>query len=214
MADSRRKEKDNVVGSVMVVGGGIAGMQASLNLVEAGYRVYLVESKSAIGGHMAQLDKTFPTNDCAMCTISPRLVETGQNLNIEILTDSEVLDLQGVAGDFTATVTTRPRYIDLSKCTGCGECADVCPVLIPNPFEEGIGQQRAAHRLYPQAIPAAYAIEKAGIAPCRDACPASQRAQGYIALIREGRFDDALRVIREDNPFPGICGRILSLIHI
>ncbi len=210
MADSRRKEKDNVVGAVMVVGGGIAGMQASLNLVEAGYRVYLVESKSAIGGHMAQLDKTFPTNDCAMCTISPRLVETGQNLNIEILTDSELLDLQGVAGDFTATVTTRPRYIDLDKCTGCGECADVCPVVIPNPFEVGIGQQRAAHRLYPQAIPAAYAIEKAGIAPCRDACPASQRAQGYIALIREARFEDALRVIREDNPFPGICGRICN----
>src|SRR5512139_2096967 len=98
------------VGAVMVVGGGIAGMQASLDLAEAGYKVYLVEQKSAIGGHMAQLDKTFPTNDCAMCTISPKLVETGRHLNIEILTNSQVSGLKGAAGDFTVTVRTHPRY--------------------------------------------------------------------------------------------------------
>jgi heterodisulfide reductase subunit A-like polyferredoxin len=210
MADNGREAQSNIVGAVMVVGGGIAGMQASLDLAESGYKVYLVEQKSAIGGHMAQLDKTFPTNDCAMCTISPKLVETGRHLNIEILTDSDVAALRGAAGDFTVTVRTRPRYIDVTKCTGCGECAQVCPVAIPGRFDEGLKQQRAAHKLYPQAIPNAYAIEKAGIAPCRDACPAHQRAQGYIALIREGRFDDALRVIKEDNPFPGICGRICN----
>ncbi|GAB4558105.1 MAG: FAD-dependent oxidoreductase [Anaerolineae bacterium] len=207
------RESDNgheVIGAVMVVGGGIAGMQAALDLAEAGYKVYLVERESAIGGHMAQLDKTFPTNDCAMCTISPRLVETGRHLNIEILTDSELLDLRGEPGNFTATVRTRPRYIDVSKCTGCGECADVCPVTIPSRFDEGLGTRRAAYKLYPQAIPNAYAIEKRGISPCRDACPAHQRAQGYIALIREGRYEEALRVIKEDNPFPGICGRICN----
>jgi heterodisulfide reductase subunit A2 len=202
--------EENVVGAVMVVGGGIAGMQASLDLAEAGYKVYLVEQKSAIGGHMAQLDKTFPTNDCAMCTISPKLVETGRHLNIEILTNSQVSGLKGAAGDFTVNVRTHPRYIDIAKCTACGECADVCPVVIPGRFDEGLAQQRAAHKLYPQATPNAYAIEKRGIAPCRDACPAHQRAQGYIALIREGRFEDALRVIKEDNPFPGICGRICN----
>ncbi len=198
------------IGAVMVVGGGIAGMQAALDLVENGFKVYLVERKSAIGGHMAQLDKTFPTNDCAMCTISPKLVETAAHLNIKLLTNSELIKLDGEAGHFTATVRTHPRYIDVSKCTGCGECADVCPVVIPSRFDEGLVQQRAAHRLYPQAAPNAYAIEKRGIAPCRDACPTGQRAQGYIALIREGRYHDALRVIKEDNPFPGICGRICN----
>ena len=194
----------------MVVGGGIAGMQASLDLAESGFKVYLVEKNSAIGGHMAQLDKTFPTNDCAMCTISPKLVETAGHLNIELLTDSELIKLDGEAGHFAATVRTNPRYIDVDKCTGCGECADVCPVIITGSFDEGLAQQRAAHKLYPQAAPNAYAIEKLGIAPCRDACPAGQRAQGYIALIREGRYHDALRVIKEDNPFPGICGRICN----
>ncbi|MBI3363115.1 MAG: FAD-dependent oxidoreductase, partial [Chloroflexi bacterium] len=198
------------VGAVMVVGGGIAGMQASLDLAEQGFKVYLVESKSAIGGHMAQLDKTFPTNDCAMCTISPKLVETGRHLNIEILTNTEVVGVEGEAGNFTARVRRKPRYIDPLKCVGCGDCEKVCPIVLPDEFNEGLAPRRAAYRLYPQAIPAAYAIEKKGIAPCRDACPAGQRAQGYIALIREGRYADALRVIKEDNPFPGICGRICN----
>jgi len=198
------------VGAVLVVGGGIAGMQASLDLAEQGFRVYLAERQSAIGGHMAQLDKTFPTNDCAMCTISPKLVETGRHLNIELLVDSEVLRVDGEAGDFTVTLRRHPRYIDLTKCVGCGDCANVCPVIIPDEFNEGLATRHAAYKLYPQAVPNAYAIEKLGISPCRDACPAGQRAQGYIALIREGRYDDALRVIKEDNPFPGICGRICN----
>jgi heterodisulfide reductase subunit A-like polyferredoxin len=198
------------IGAVMVVGGGIAGMQASLDLAEQGFRVYLVEAKSAIGGHMAQLDKTFPTNDCAMCTISPKLVDTGRHLNIETMVDTEVMKIDGQAGNFSVTVTRKPRYIDLTKCVGCGDCADVCPVVIPDLFNQGLSDRRAAYKLYPQAVPNAYAIEKLGIAPCRDACPAGQRAQGYIALIREGRYDEALRVIKEDNPFPGICGRICN----
>jgi heterodisulfide reductase subunit A-like polyferredoxin len=201
---------DAPVGAVMVVGGGIAGMQASLDLAEQGFKVYLVEKQSAIGGKMAQLDKTFPTNDCAMCTISPKLVETGRHPNIDILTDTEVLGIDGQVGDFTVDIRRHPRYIDISKCIGCGDCAEVCPIIIPDIFNEGLADRRAAFKLYPQAVPNAFAIEKRGIAPCRDACPAGQRAQGYIALIREGRWEDALRVIKMDNPFPGICGRICN----
>ena len=121
-----------------------------------------------------------------------------------------MIKVDGQAGNFTATVRRKPRYIDVTKCTGCGDCASVCPVVLPDKFNEDLSPRRAAYKLYPQATPNAYAIEKKGIAPCRDACPAGQRAQGYIALIREGRYDDALRVIKEDNPFPGICGRICN----
>jgi len=205
-----KKANQQLSGSVMVVGGGIAGMQASMDLADLGYKVFLVEEKSAIGGHMAQLDKTFPTNDCAMCNISPKLVDTGRNINIEILTNTDVLNVNGQAGNFTVTLQHRPRYIDIEKCVGCGDCAEVCPVIITDMFEEGLKDGKAANRLYAQAVPSAYAIDKLGIAPCRDACPTGQRAQGYIALIREGRFQEALRVIKEDNPFPGICGRICN----
>ena len=212
MAYSERAPLDSspkppLIGAVMVVGGGIAGMQAALDLADQGFKVYLVEKNSAIGGHMAQLDKTFPTNDCAMCNISPRLVEVGRHLNIEILTNTELIDLQGEAGNFVVSLRQRPRYIDTAKCVGCGDCATVCPVVLPDPYEAGLKERKAAYRLYSQAVPAAFAIEKLGTAPCRDACPAGQRAQGYIALIAQGRYREALRVIKEDNPFPSVCGR-------
>ncbi len=210
MTQAQPSKNGNPIGAVMVVGGGIAGMQASIDLADQGFKVYLVESKSAIGGKMAQLDKTFPTNDCAMCTISPKLVETGRHPNIEILTNSEVMEVKGRAGDFNVRLRHAPRYIDPTRCIGCGDCSEVCPVVVPDIFNEGLSPRHAIYKLYPQAVPNAYAIEKRGIAPCRDACPAGQRAQGYIALIREGRWQDALRVIKMDNPFPGICGRICN----
>ena len=120
------------------------------------------------------------------------------------------MELNGQAGDYTVKVHQKPRYIDPSKCVACGDCVEVCPIIVSDDFNEGLAPRRAIYQLYPQAVPNAFAIEKSGIAPCRDACPASQRAQGYIALIREGRWDDALRVIKMDNPFPGICGRICN----
>ncbi len=195
------------IGAVMVVGGGIAGMQAALDLADQGFKVYLVEQKSAIGGHMAQLDKTFPTNDCAMCSISPKLVDVGRHINIELLTNTEVLEVAGEAGNFSVTLQKHARYIDVNKCVGCGDCVSVCPISLPDPYEEGLKARKAVYKLYSQAVPGAYAIEKAGVAPCRHACPAEQRAQGYIALIAEGRYREALRVIKEDNPFPSVCGR-------
>jgi heterodisulfide reductase subunit A-like polyferredoxin len=189
--EDRPTKKISKTGAVMVVGGGVGGMQAALDLANSGFKVYLVEESTAIGGRMAQLDKTFPTNDCSMCTISPKLVETGRHLNIALMTDTEVLKVDGEAGAFTVTVRRKPRYIDVSKCTGCSECAQVCPVITLSRFDEGMAQQRAAYKLYPQAVPNAFAIEKKGVSPCRDACPAAQRAQGYIALIREGRYEES-----------------------
>lgn len=182
-------------------------MQAALDLADQGFKVYLVEEKSAIGGHMAKLDKTFPTNDCAMCNISPKLVDTGRHENIELRTNCDVLEVAGQAGNFEVKLRRRPRYIDISRCIGCGDCAQVCPVSTPDPYEEGMKSRRAAYKLYAQAVPAAYAIDKLGVAPCRNACPAGQRAQGYIALIAQGRYREAFRVIKEDNPFPSVCGR-------
>jgi heterodisulfide reductase subunit A-like polyferredoxin len=198
------------VGSVLVVGAGIGGMQASLDLAEAGLKVYLLENTPAIGGTMAQLDKTFPTNDCAMCIMSPKLVEVGRHLNIDILTTAEIQDIQGEPGDFRVSIRQKPRYINIASCTGCGDCATACPVVRSDQFNGGLSERKAVYKPYPQAIPNAYAIEKNGVAPCRDACPINQRAQGYVALIREGRFADAYRTIKEDNPFPSVCGRVCN----
>ena len=124
MAQGTRKK----VGAVLVVGGGVGGMQASLDLAEGGYKVYLVEKGPSIGGVMAQLDKTFPTNDCAMCTLAPRMVDCGGHLNIEKLTYSEIESIEGSAGNFKVRVKRKARYVDPDKCTGCGECVEHCLV--------------------------------------------------------------------------------------
>jgi len=117
----------NKVGAVAVLGGGISGMQAALDLAESGLKVYLVDNKSAIGGVMAQLDKTFPTNDCAMCTMAPRLVEIGRHKDIEIITLSDIEKIEGEAGNFKVILNKNPRYINEEKCTGCGTCITNCP---------------------------------------------------------------------------------------
>ena len=160
---------------------------------------------------MAQLDKTFPTNDCAMCTISPKLVETGRHLNIEILTDTEVLAVEGQAGDFSVQVRRKPRYIDPPSAPAAATAPRSAPIALLGLVQRGPRRpRRAVFRLYPRPSRRPTPSRRQGVSPCRDACPAGQRAQGYIALIREGRYEDAMRVIKEDNPFPGICGRICN----
>ena len=195
-------------GSVMVVGAGIAGIQASLDLADSGYYVYLVDKNTAIGGTMAQLDKTFPTNDCSMCIISPKLVEAGRHLNIKLLTMSDIEGLSGEEGDFTVKLKQKPRFIDLSKCTACGECANVCPVELPSQFDENLRDRKAAFKLYPQAMPSGFAIEKKDKAPCRLTCPAGLNVQGYVQMVKEGKYEAALEIIMEQLPLPGVLGRV------
>ena len=202
--------KKDKVGAVMVVGGGIGGVQASLDLAESGFKVYLVEKSLSIGGVMAQLDKTFPTNDCAMCILSPKLVDCGRHRNVEMLTNSEVESIEGEVGNFKVRVKKHPRFVDLAKCTGCGDCAEVCPVEIPSEYEENLVSRKAIYRPFTQATPSAFGIEKRGIPPCRAACPLQVNAQGYIALISQGKFKEALTLVREKNPLPGICGRVCT----
>ncbi len=125
---SNNKTENNRVGAAMVMGGGIGGMQAALDLAESGIKVYLVDNKPSIGGVMAQLDKTFPTNDCAMCTMAPRLVEIGRHKDIEVITFADVEKIRGNAGNFEVEIRKRPRYVNEEKCTGCGMCVANCPV--------------------------------------------------------------------------------------
>jgi heterodisulfide reductase subunit A-like polyferredoxin len=196
------------VGSVMVVGGGVAGIQASLDLANSGFAVHLVETKPAIGGVMAQLDKTFPTNDCSMCIISPKLVECGRHLNIEIHTLTDVAGITGEPGNLSVTLKKQPRYVDPAKCTGCGECANVCPVTMRDAFNEGLADWKAVYRLYPQAIPAAFGIKKLDRAPCTLTCPAEINVQGYVQLIKMGKYAEAVKLIMERLPLPGVLGRV------
>jgi len=197
------------IGKVLVIGGGIAGLEASLNLVEAGYRVYIVDEKPHIGGTMAQLDKTFPTNDCSMCIMAPRLVEVGRNPNIELFMNSEVIALEGVPGNFAVTLKRKPRRVLMEKCTSCALCASHCPLEVRSDYNEEMSLRSAAYIDFPQAVPSTYMIDRK-IAPCTYHCPVKLNVRDYVGLIAEGRFLDALDLIRERLPFPGIIGRICN----
>jgi heterodisulfide reductase subunit A len=153
------QNSSNKQGSVLIVGGGIGGMQAALDLAESGFKVHMVQRETSVGGTMVMLDKTFPTGDCAMCMISPKMVEVGRHLNIDIHTLAEVTSVSGQSGNFTVKVRMAPRYVVQSKCTGCGDCEVKCPKKVPSEFDQQLGQRKAIFSLFPQAVPNTRAID-------------------------------------------------------
>jgi heterodisulfide reductase subunit A len=166
--------------AVLVIGGGISGIQASLDIADMGVKVYLLEKRPSIGGNMARLVETFPTNDCAMCILSPKMADVARNPNIEILAYSELVDVKGYIGNFEAIIEKKARYVDEKKCVGCGDCAEKCPVLVENEWDMGMGNRKAIYVQFPQALPRTYVIDeknclkltknKCGV--CAKVCPA------------------------------------------
>jgi len=143
----------------LVIGGGIAGISAALQLGNSGYRVYLVEKRPSIGGRMAQLSKTFPTLDCAPCILSPRMVDVAANPNVALYTGTEVVDFSGFPGNYKVKIRIGPKGVDPKKCVGCAKCEKVCPVKIPNEFEECLYERKAIYKAFPQAVPASYIVD-------------------------------------------------------
>ncbi len=161
------------VGSVLVVGGGIAGIQAGLDLADSGFKVYLLDKEPSIGGVMTQLDKTFPTNDCAMCILSPKLVGAGRHPNIELMTYSELVALKGEEGNFTAVIKRKAKRVDPDICTGCGDCTTKCPVAAIDEYNTGLSQRSSVYIKFPQAVPLIATIDKdkcIGCGICEEVC--------------------------------------------
>jgi heterodisulfide reductase subunit A len=195
--------------SALVVGGGIAGMTAAEELAASGIEVHMVERQPSIGGYMARLSKTFPTEDCAMCSLAPRLTSTSLEGRVHVHTLTEVDEITGPPGEFSVKLRHKPRYVS-EACVGCGECLPVCPVKYPNDFDFGVSERKAIDRQFANAVPSTFAIEKKGWSPCKSACAVHTSAQGYVALVAAGRFEEAYRVASEPNPFSSVCGRICT----
>ncbi len=193
----------------LVIGAGIAGIQAALDLAESGNQVYLVEKDSTIGGNMARFDKTFPTLDCSSCILTPKMVSVGHRENIHILTQSDVEEVTGFAGNFQVKVHKQARYVTDASARPVRTAKTVCPVMVPSSFDLG---PPAADR-HPQGLSPGssqhLSDRQAGTASVlREACPIGQEAAGYVALIGDGRFAEAAKLIRMRNPLPVVCGRV------
>jgi heterodisulfide reductase subunit A2 len=198
--------------NVLVVGGGIGGITAALELASCGVHVTMLEEGPSIGGRMIQLDKTFPTLDCSTCTLSPKMVEVALHPNIELLSLAKPVAVRKNGRGFTVTILKKARYVDLKKCTACGSCIPGCPVVMKSEFNMGTGERKAVYIPFPQAIPNKATIDKREDrlckAACMDACPIHTNVLGYLKHISDGRVEEAYHLIRATNPFPSVCGRV------
>ncbi len=193
---------------VLIIGGGIAGMEAAVDLGDMGYKVLLVEKSESIGGKMILLSKVFPTLDCASCIATPKMAATAHHPNVDVLVYSEVQDVKKKSdGTFEVKIFKKPTFVNFDACTGCQQCEFACTVAVPDEFNYNMVSRRAAHIAFPQAIPKKAVIERAGTSPCSFACPAGIKAHGYISLARSGKFEEAFKLILEDNPLVGTLGR-------
>jgi heterodisulfide reductase subunit A-like polyferredoxin len=173
-----------------------------------GIPVFLVEKSPSIGGRMAQLDKTFPTNDCSACILAPKVTETFNHPLVNTMTWSDVIDIKGEFPNFKATIRRKARYIDEEKCKGCDDCTLVCPIEQKSEFDMGLGNRHAVYKPYAQAAPNKVVIDKKGSSPCKYNCPAHIDAHGYVSLTGVGRYSEALDVVRRVTPFAGVLGRV------
>ncbi|MCK4333420.1 FAD-dependent oxidoreductase [candidate division WOR-3 bacterium] len=201
-----------VTHAALVIGGGVAGIQAALDIADAGHDVYLVERTPTVGGNMLKLSETFPTLDCPQCIMTPKMTEAAQHPHIHILAYSEVEEVSGYIGNFEVKIRHRSPYIDWSKCNGCADCAEVCPVVMKSEWDHGMDTRRAAYRPFDQAVPNKFTIDKQGEPPCRAACPVHLNAHGYVTATSAKEYGQALSLIRNEArfPFAGVAGRICT----
>ncbi len=192
---------------VMVVGAGIAGMEAAVSLGDMGYKVLLVEKEPSTGGKMILLSKVFPTLDCASCISTPKMALSSSHANIDLRVFSEVREIRRDNGGFKVKVVKKPAFVDFARCTGCQDCEKACTVTVPDEYNESLVSRRVAHIAFPQAVPKKAVLDRAGTSPCIYACPAGIKANGYISLIRQGEFEKAFNLVLEDAPLVGTLGR-------
>jgi heterodisulfide reductase subunit A len=186
LLEALEASKVPVDNKALVIGGGVAGIQSALDLADMGFKTYLVEKQPTIGGRMAQLDKTFPTLDCSMCILAPKTVDVGKHENIELISYAEVKEVNGYIGNFQVVIEKKPRYVLEDICTGCGSCTEVCPIEMPNYFDEGMGMVKATFIPFPQAVPLVATINKDY---CID-CKLCDQACGNGAIFHEQEAEE------------------------
>ena len=193
---------------ILIVGGGIAGMESALTLGDMGFKVLLAEKEASIGGTMILLSKVFPTLDCASCISTPKMASTAHHPNVTVLTNCTVEEIERMRdGGFRARYTLDATSVDPAACTGCGECELACTVAMPDEFNFNLAARRAAHIAFPQAVPKKAKIDRFGSSPCSGICPAGVKAHGYVSLVRAGKYEQAFHLHMEDAPLPGSLAR-------